>query len=85
MLWNDKSKYNLFLSDGIMHVRRQKNKREDPRYTVPTVKHGGGSVKVFFSRDCVGPFVQIEGIMDAKYYTNLMKNQMLPHVKAKMH
>ena len=38
-----------------------------------------------FSRDCVGLLVQIEGIMDAKYYTDLMKNHMLPHVKAKMH
>ena len=37
-----------------------------------------------FSHDCVWPFVQIEGIMDAKYYTDLMKNHMLPHVKAKM-
>ena len=46
------------------------------KYTVPTIKHGGGSVMVwgYFSRDCEDPFVQIEGIMDAKYYTNLMKN-----------
>ena len=29
-----------------------------------------------FSHDCVGPLVQIEGIMDAKYYTDLMKNHM---------
>ena len=40
----------------------QKNKREDPQYTIPTVKHRGGSVMVWgcFSYDCVGPFVQIE-------------------------
>ena len=37
-----------------------------------------------FSCDCEGPLVQIEGIMDAKYYTDLMKNHILPHVKAKM-
>ena len=87
MLCSDESKYNLFSSDGIMYVRRPKNKRENPRYTVPTVKHGGGSVMVWgcFSRDCVGPLVQIESIMYAKYYSDLMKNHMLPHVKAKMH
>ena len=77
----------MLSSDGNKYVRRSKNKREDPRYTVPTVKHEGGSVIVWgcFSRDCVGPLVQIEGIMDAKYSSDLMQNHMLPHVKAKMH
>ena len=37
MLWSDESKYNLFSSDGAKYVRRPKNKREDPQYTVPTV------------------------------------------------
>ena len=82
MLRSDESKYNLFSSDGIKYVRRPKNKIKDPQYNVPTVKHGGGSVMVWgcFSCDCVGPLVQIEGIMGAKHYTDLMKNHMLPHV-----
>ena len=46
VLWSDESKYNLFSSNDIKYVRRPKNKREDPQYTVPTVKHRGGSVMV---------------------------------------
>ena len=46
VLWSDERKYNLFSSDGIKYVRCPKNKREDPRYTVPFVKHRGGSVMV---------------------------------------
>ena len=34
-----------------------------------------------FFRDYVGPLDLIEGIMDAKYFTDLMKNYMLTHDK----
>lgn len=49
--WSDESKFNLFNSDGIQHVRRPAGKRLDRKYTKPTnknqtVKHGGGSVMV---------------------------------------
>lgn len=86
ILWSDESKFNLFSSDGIQYVRRPKNKRDNIRYTVPTKKHGGGSVMVWgcFSRDMVGPLVQIEGIMDGTAYKNIIKTHMLPHAKSKM-
>ena len=79
VLWRDESKYNWFSSDP-------KNKREDLHYMVSTVKHKGGTVMVWgcFSRYFVGSLVQIEGNIGAKYYTNMMKNHMLPHVKAKV-
>lgn len=47
VLWSDESKYNLFCSDGIRYVRRPIGSRNDPKYQVPTVKHGGGSVTVW--------------------------------------
>lgn len=46
VLWSDESKYNLFGSDGIRWVRRPANERFNPKYTIPTIKHGGGNVLV---------------------------------------
>lgn len=47
VLWSDESKFNLFSSDGIRYVRRPRGQRYNPKYQVPTVKHGGGSVMVW--------------------------------------
>lgn len=86
VLFTDESKFCLFGSDGIKYVRRPKGTRFDPKYQLPTVKHGGGNVMVWggFSRDSVGPIHRIEGIMDQKVYLEIMKNIMLPHGKDKM-
>ena len=46
ILWSDETKINLFGSDALKkNVRRLKKKESDPRYTVKTVKHGGGNIK----------------------------------------
>lgn len=47
VLWSDESKFNLFSSDGIHYVRRPPGHRYNPKYQVPTIKHGGGSVMVW--------------------------------------
>lgn len=44
VLWSDESKFNLFSSDGIRYVRRPQ--RYNPKYQVPTVKHGGRNVMI---------------------------------------
>ena len=47
VLWSDESKYNLFGSDGQVMVWRTPKEEYDKKCIVPTVKHGGGSVKVW--------------------------------------
>nr|CDJ88331.1 Transposase domain containing protein [Haemonchus contortus] len=47
VLFTDESKFNLFGSDGTEYVRRPSGERYNPRYTKPTVKHGGGSLMVY--------------------------------------
>jgi transposase len=46
IVWSDESKFNLFGSDGRIMVWRSRDEEFDPKCTVPTVKHGGGSVMV---------------------------------------
>lgn len=84
--FSDESKYNLFNSDGIQRVRRPVGHRLDPRFTRPTVKHGGGSVMVWgcFSGFGMGPLHRINGIMDRFVYKNILKNVMVPYTKENM-
>lgn len=86
VLWSDESKFNLFSSDGIRYIRRPINRRFDPRYTVPTVKHGGGSIMVWgcFSGNGIGPIHKIDGIMDRFGYRDIMANVMLPFFRTHM-
>lgn len=67
-------------------VRRYPGKRLEQRNCKVNFKHGGGSVIVWtcFSADQVGPFHQIDGIMDRFKYKNILETQMLPHAEWNM-
>lgn len=86
VLWSDESKFNLFGSDGKQYVRRPKNTRFNPRYQLPTVKHGGGNVMVWgcFSYSGVGPLFHVDSIMDKFVYRDILATQMLPFARKKM-
>jgi transposase len=86
VLFSDESKFMLFGSDGIKYVRRPIGHRFDPKYQLPTVKHGGGNVMVWgcFSRDNIGPIHLIDGIMEQTQYKEIMEKIMLPHAKRVM-
>lgn len=79
VLWSDESKFNLCGSDGKVYVRRPPNKQFDPRYTIKTVKHGGGSIMVWgaFSWHGVGPLVRVQGIMDQHQYKAILQDSMV--------
>ena len=67
-------------------MRRPINERFSPRYTIGTVKHGGGCIMVWgaFSLSGVGPIHRINGIMDQYQYSSIMKNVMKPHARRVM-
>ena len=80
ILWSDETKINLFGSDALKkYVRRPKRKEYDPRYTVITVKHGNGNIKIWgcFSYYGVGLF-WIKENMNKEIYLNILQDVMVP-------
>ncbi|GFV20012.1 transposable element Tcb2 transposase [Trichonephila clavipes] len=47
VIFSDEGKFNIFGSDGRRMVWRKQNTSHTPKHTIPTVKHGGGSVMVW--------------------------------------
>ena len=60
-------------------VWRTPREEFDPKCTVPTVKHGGGSVMVSgcFNRRGVGKLCVLDRIMDRFYYRDILEPSLL--------
>ncbi len=66
VLWSDETKIKLF---GINSTRRVWRRRNDPKNTIPTVKHGGGNILWgCFSAKGTGQLHHIKGTMDGAMY-----------------
>ncbi len=73
ILWSDETKINVFGTDGFKKGEEYKEK-----CMVPTVKHGGGSVLMW-------GFMElhfIDGIMNSQMYCSILKEKMLPSLRA---
>ena len=83
MLWTEEFKFNRFGPDGKQYVRRPQNQELSPRFTLKTVKHGGGNVIVWgsFSWCGVGPLHRIQGTIDQQMYKEILENVMLPYAE----
>uniref|UniRef100_A0A8R1DVH7 Transposase Tc1-like domain-containing protein n=1 Tax=Caenorhabditis japonica TaxID=281687 RepID=A0A8R1DVH7_CAEJA len=86
VLWSDESKYLMIGTDGVTLVRRPGDKRNDPKYQVPTVKHCGGNVMVWgcFHANGVGPLIRITEIMNRYMYKDILEKEMLPYGRFQM-
>lgn len=84
--FSDESKFNLFGIDGKKYVRRSVGERNNVKYQIPTVKHGGGDLMVWgiFSAQGVGPLVEIKGIMDSVMYRDILKKNLLQYAERRM-
>jgi hypothetical protein len=72
ILWSDETKIELFGLNAKRHVWRKPG-------TIPTVKHGGGSIMLwgYFSAAWTGRLVRIEGKMNGAKYREILDENLL--------
>ncbi len=84
ILWSDESKINVFGTDGFKTVWCRKGEEYKEKCMVPTVKHGGGSVLMWGCMSAAGveELHFIDGIMNSKMYCSILKEKILPSLRA---
>uniref|UniRef100_A0A4W5QNH0 Tc1-like transposase DDE domain-containing protein n=1 Tax=Hucho hucho TaxID=62062 RepID=A0A4W5QNH0_9TELE len=72
ILWSDETKIELFGLNSKRHVWRKPG-------TIPTMKHGGGSIMLWgcFSEAGIGRLVRIEGKMNGAKYREMLNKHLL--------
>ncbi|KAG2457390.1 TCB1 transposase, partial [Polypterus senegalus] len=84
ILWSDETKITVFGTNGFKTVWHHKGEDFKEKCMVPTVKHGGGSVLMWgcMSAAGVGELHFIDGIMNSTMYCSILKEKMLPSLRA---
>ncbi len=84
ILWSDETKINVFGTDGFKTGWRRKVEEYKEKCMVPTVKHGGGSVLMWGCMSAAGvrELHFIDGIMNSQMYCSILKEKMLPSLRA---
>ncbi len=79
ILWSDETKRELFGLNSKRYVWRKPGTAHHLSNTVPTVKHGGGSIMLWgcFSAAGTGRLVAIEGKMNAAKYRDILDKNLL--------
>ena len=76
ILWSDEDKIKLFGLNAKCFVRLKPSTAHRPSNTIPTVKHGGGSIMLWgcFSVAETGTIVRIEVTMNGAKYRQILEN-----------
>ncbi len=78
VLWSDENKVELFGYNSKRYVWHKNNTAHHQRNTIPTVKHGGGSIMLWgcFSSAGTGALVKVEGIMNSSIYQSILAQNL---------
>ena len=84
VLWTDETKVELFGRCAAHYIWRKNNTAFDKKNIMPTVKHGGGSVMVWFCFAASGPgqLAVIDGTINSAVYQKILKANVRPSVRA---
>uniref|UniRef100_H2MNT5 Tc1-like transposase DDE domain-containing protein n=1 Tax=Oryzias latipes TaxID=8090 RepID=H2MNT5_ORYLA len=83
VLWTDETKLELFGKAHQLYVRRLKNEAYNQKNTVPTVKHGRGSVLFWgcSAASGIGCLEIVQGKMKSQDYQGILDRNVLPSVR----
>ncbi|CDQ73359.1 unnamed protein product [Oncorhynchus mykiss] len=83
VLWSDETKIELFGHNGHRYVWRKKGETCKPKNTIPTEKHGGGSIMLWgcFAAEGTDALHKIDAIMGEEKYVNILKRHLKTSVR----
>ena len=78
VLWSDETKIELFGHNDHHYVRRKKGEACKPKNTIPTMKHGDGSIILCgcFAAGQTGARHKIDGFMRKENYVDILKQHL---------
>ena len=78
VLWSDETKMELFGHNDQQYVWREKGEAFKPKNTIPTVKHGGGSIILWgcFAATGPGALYKIDGTMKKEDYLEILQGNL---------
>ncbi len=79
VVWTDETKINRFGSDGRKYAWKRDDEPIQPRHIQKTVKHGGGSIKLWscITYEGVGYIVKIDNTLDKTLYQNILEEDLM--------
>lgn len=84
VIWSDETKIELFGLNTKKYVWRKPNTADDQAHTIPSVKHGGGSIMLWgcFSSSGPGELVRVQGIMNSGKYIDILEENLFKSAKS---